>query len=166
MKPLHEAADDRKSRAGSQKGAAGCLTRRRVGASLLFGAGLIGVGMFLPWQRTVEQGGQTSTESGVHLAGTTLLIIAAAMAVFAAAFITGRGGTGLKVIMLFVGLICLVSVLLAVNAIGLPETTDIISFSFDIGFYMIAAGTVVLLVGTVLAFKEHGLQRPDAEATP
>ena len=165
MGPSHEAGA-RKSTGGSQKGAAGCLTRRRVGASLLFGAGLIGVGMFLPWQRTVEQGGQTSTESGVHLAGTTLLIIAAAMAVFAAAFITGRGGTGLKVIMLFVGLICLVSVLLAVNAIGLPETTDIISFSFDIGFYMIAAGTVVLLAGTVLAFKEHGLQRPDAEATP
>jgi hypothetical protein len=163
--PWHEAGD-RKSTGGSQKGTAGFLTRGRVGASLLVGAGLIAVGMFLPWQRTVEQGGQTSTQSGVHLAGATLLIIAAAMAVFAAAFLTGRGGTGLKVIMLFVGLICLVSVLLAVNAIGLPETTDIISFSFDIGFYMIAAGTVVLLAGTVLAFKEHGPRRPDAEATP
>ncbi|HVS05178.1 MAG TPA: hypothetical protein VHK65_03325 [Candidatus Dormibacteraeota bacterium] len=122
--------------------------------------------MFLPWQRTVEQGGQTSTQSGIHLAGTTLLIIAAAMAVFAAAYLRGRGGTGLKVTMLFVALVCLVSVLLAVNAIGLPETTDIISFSFDIGFYMIALGTVVLLGGTALAFKEHETRKPGADATP
>jgi hypothetical protein len=133
---------------------------------LLVGAGLIGVGMFLPWQRTVEQGGQTSTQSGIHLAGTMLLIIAAAMALFAVAYLTGRGGIGLKVIILFLGLICVVSILLAVNAIGLPETTDIISFSFDIGFYIIAVGTVVFLAGTVLAFKEHGPRRPDADATP
>ncbi len=88
------------------------------------------------------------------------------MAVFAAAYLTGRGGIGLKVIMLSIGLICVVSVLLAVNEIGLPETTDIISFRFDIGFYMIAVGTVVFLAGTVLAFKEHGPGRPDDHATP
>jgi hypothetical protein len=166
MRPLRGAAGDRKSTGGSQKGAAGFLTTERVGASLLVGAGLIGVGMFLPWQRTVEQGGQTSTESGFHLAGTTLLIIAAAMAVFAAAYLTGRGGIGLKVIMLVVGLICVVSVLLAVNAIGFPETTDIISFSFDIGFYIIAIGNLVFLAGAVLAFMEHRPRRPDDNTTP
>jgi hypothetical protein len=164
VRPWHETGD-RKSTGGSENGASEFLSRWLVGASLLVGAGLIGVGMFLPWQRTVEQGGQTSTQSGVNLAGTTLLMIAAAMAVFAMAFLTGRGGRGLKVIMLFVALIGLVSVLLAVNAIGLPETTDFISFSFDIGFYMIAIGTVMFLAGTVLAFKVRS-RRTDAEAAP
>lgn len=166
MGPFQEAAGDQISAARSEKGAAGFLTRARVGASLLVGAGLIGVGMFLPWQRTVEQGGQTSTQSGIHLAGTTLVIIAAAMAVFATAYLSGRGGTGLKVTMLFAALVCLVSVLLAVNSIGLPETTDIISFSFDVGFYMIASGTLVLLAGTALAFKEHSPWKPGGDAIP
>jgi hypothetical protein len=127
------------------------MTRRRIGASLLVGASMVGIGMFLPWQRTVEQGGQTFTQPGIHLAGSTLLIIAAALAVCTAAYLTGHGRTGLKVTMLFLALAGVVSVLLAVNSIGLPETTDLISFSFDIGFYLVAVGTVVLVVGSALA---------------
>lgn len=136
---------------------------RNPAISLLLGAGLIIIGVFLPWLREVGPGGPPSTESGLHFTGITLVVIAGIVATLACFYLAGRRLGGLRIAILVLTVVSGLFLLFTMNGIGLPISGAGISITYDVGFYLVVLGELLLFLGAVLAFRVRGARQPVAQ---
>jgi hypothetical protein len=140
------------------------LSSRNPAISLLLGAGLMAIGVFLPWLREVGPGGPPSTESGIQFTGISLLVMAGLMATLACFYLAGRRQIGLRIAILGLTVVTGLSLLFTMNGIGLPISGAGISISYDVGLYLVVLGELLFFVGAVLTFRVRDASQPVAQA--